>query len=462
MFAYGQRAPSKPNLTIDLSKVKKLLHAVRRWLFEDVPSKNQPIRRSLVKKIRVCYYVFKDYNNDFLLVRASALTYFTVLSIVPLLALAFGIAKGFGLEAYLAKQILENFSSQKEVMEQLLDYSHSMLHNTQGGLVAGVGALVLIWTVMRLFTNIEDSFNAIWNVRISRPLIRKFTDYISMMLLTPIFVIVSSSATVYLEIFIKDLTASYAILGFLGELYVFLIKLVPYISTWILFSLLFLVMPYTKVKPQFALLAGILTGTMYQAIQYFYISFQVNVSNFNAVYGSFAALPLFLVWLQLSWLVILLGAEITYYSQHVDDFDIKEKTRNLSTRQKKVLALAVMRQVVLNHRHAKPPISTQDISRNIGVPLNLVKEAMLQLTGAGLATGSEPDSADSKTGFLPALDSSLITVSHVLAQLDTLHQEEWQPHSLDDFIGIERILAKSESLFAESEHNTLLHEIKVA
>jgi membrane protein len=312
---------------------------------------------------------------------------------------------------------------------------------------------------MRLFTNIEDSFNAIWDVKTSRPLIRKFTDYITMTLLAPIFVIVSSSSTVYLEIFIKDLSDSYAIFGFLGELYVFLLKLIPFVSTWILFSLLYIVMPNTKVKPQFALLAGILTGTMYQALQYFYISFQVNVSKFNAIYGSFAALPLFLIWLQLSWLVILLGAEITYYSQHVDDFDIKEKTRTLSSRQRRLLALAFMRLLSITHRHAKPPLSILEASRQLGVPLNLVKDTAYQLLQAGLATEVNTTQSENEVGYLPALDSSLITVQYVLSQLDRLHEDAWKFSNADSFKGVELALAKSELLFEESAYNKLMHEL---
>lgn len=393
----------------------------RAILFEEVSGKQTGWRKSLIKTARVTYYAIKDYNDDDLLVKASALTYFTLLSIVPLLAMAFGIAQGFGLEAYLEKIILENFESQQQIMEQLLDFSHSMLQNTKGGLVAGVGAFLLLWTVMRLLTNIEDSFNAIWNVSKPRTLVRKFTDYIAMMILAPIFIIISSSATVYAEVYIGELGSQYALLGWLGTWYSFLLGLLPYVSTWILFTLLFLVMPNTRVQPKYAFLAGVLMGSAYQLVQYGYIYFQVNVSKFNAVYGSFAALPLFLIWLQLSWLIILLGAEIAYYSQHVDQFDSREKTRTISPYHQKLISLLILRRLVQQFHHSSEPLDIRRLSAELSVPVNVLRDLVQSMIKVGLVSevlrdGKEP-------GLQPAKHTDLLTIAHVTEQLDMLNHD---------------------------------------
>jgi membrane protein len=405
----------------------------RRLLFEEVPGQEKGWKKSLIKTARVTYYAVKDFNDDDLLVKASALTYFTLLSIVPLLAMAFGIAQGFGLEAYLEKIILENFESQQQIMEQLLNFSHSMLQNTQGGLVAGVGAFLLLWTVMRLLTNIESSFNSIWNVKKSRTLVRKFTDYIAMMILAPIFIIISSSATVYAEVYISELGSEYALLGWLGSLYSFLLGLLPYVSTWMLFTLLFLVMPNTRVQPKYALLAGVLMGSVYQVVQYGYIYFQVNVSKFNAVYGSFAALPLFLIWLQLSWLIILIGAEIAYYSQHVDQFDSREKTRTISPYHQKLLSLIILRRIVAQFHDAAPALDLRSLSAELGVPINVLKDLVAAMVQVGLL--SEVYQEGKETALQPAKHTALLSISHVMETLDMVNHDpslEAQVNGLED------------------------------
>ncbi len=433
--------------------IKQLQTKLRRLLFEEVPGKDKPFKTRMIKVLRVAYYSFRDYNQDFLLVRASALTYFSILSLVPLLAMAFGIAQGFGLESYLEKQILENFQSQQEIMVRLLEFSHSMLQNTSGGVVAGVGAVILIWAVMRLLTNIEESFNAIWKVKQSRPLIRKFTDYISMMILAPIFVIVSSSGTIYLEVFINQLTSEYEGLGFLGSIYLLLINLLPYVSVWILFTLLYIVMPNTKVKFQYAILSGILVGSLYQFVQYLYIHFQVGVSQYNTIYGSFAAFPLFLIWLQLSWLIILLGVEITYYSQNVDQFDVKERTRQISERHKKVLSLLVMKSIVSRFKEAGSPYNAKDLSTALNIPINLTKDLIGDLVEVNLISEIHQSEEEFEPTLQPALDTSHLTVMYVLKRLDALNGEDWSNDGIQNADRMEQHISEMEHYLTESNFN---------
>lgn len=433
--------------------IEQLQTKLRRLLFEEVPGKDKPFKTRMIKVLRVAYYSFKDYNQDFLLVRASALTYFSILSLVPLLAMAFGIAQGFGLESYLEKQILENFQSQQEIMVRLLEFSHSMLENTSGGVVAGVGAIILIWAVMRLLTNIEESFNAIWKVKHSRPLIRKFTDYISMMILAPIFVIVSSSGTIYLEVFINQLTSEYEGLGFLGSIYLLLINLLPYVSVWILFTLLYLVMPNTKVKFQYAILSGVLVGSLYQFVQYLYIHFQVGVSQYNTIYGSFAAFPLFLIWLQLSWLIILLGVEITYYSQNVDQFDVKERTRQISERHKKILSLLIMKSIVSRFKEAASPYNAKDLSTSLNIPINMTKDLISDLVEVNLISEIHHAGEEFEPTLQPAIDTSHLTVMYVLKRLDALNGEDWSNDGIQNADIMEQHISDMEHYLTESNFN---------
>jgi len=261
----------------------------------------------LIKQLRVILLALRGFNEDKCQLRASALTYYSLLSIVPVLAMGFGIAKGFGFDKLLEAQLLGSFAGQEAIIEQVIGFARSLLDNTRGGVVAGAGVAILFWTVIKVLGNIERSFNDIWGIKQARKFGRKFSDYLSVMLICPILIIVSSSITVFITTQVQLITEKMLLLGAISPLISFILKLLPYSMIWILFTFIYIFMPNTKVSFKSGLLAGILAGSIYEIIQWVYITFQVGVVKYNAIYGSFAALPMFLVWLQLSWLIVLFG-----------------------------------------------------------------------------------------------------------------------------------------------------------
>jgi membrane protein len=267
----------------------------------------------LIMPLRVLLIAFRGFKEDKVSLRASALTFYSMLSVVPVVAMGFGIAKGFGFEKMLEKQLAENFADQQEVFNYILTFANSFLENTKGGVIAGIGIAVLFWTVMKVFGNIESSFNAIWQVYKPRVWFRKFSDYLTMMLIAPLLIILSTSANVFITTQISKITSEVALLGYFSPIIFFLVKLIPYVLFWFVLTLIYMVMPNTKVSFKSGFAAGVVAGTIFVFTQYLYIYFQVGVSKYNAIYGSFAALPLFLVWLQTSWLIVLLGQK--YHSR---------------------------------------------------------------------------------------------------------------------------------------------------
>ena len=163
--------------------LKKIIDFIRVDIWR-IPMKNMPkYQFFLIKQLRVLLLAFRGYKEDKLGLRASALTYFSMMSVVPVVAMGFGIAKGFGFDKYLENQLVQNFSGQQEVLDWIIKFAHSFLENTKGGIIAGIGIAILIWAVMKVLGNIESSFNAIWQIRTPRVWFRKFSDYLSMMLM---------------------------------------------------------------------------------------------------------------------------------------------------------------------------------------------------------------------------------------------------------------------------------------
>ncbi|KAA6319291.1 hypothetical protein EZS27_030799, partial [termite gut metagenome] len=246
--------------------------------------------------VKTLYLCVNRFISDRLVNRASALTYNTLLAIVPILAVIFAIARGFGFSTIIESQFRYGFGGKSNTTETLLQFVDSYLSETKsGGIFIGIGLILLLWTVINLINSIENTFNYIWDIKTSRSVYRKITDYFSMLLLLPILIVVSGGLSIFMTTMIKEMEEFII----LTPLFRFLVKLIPFALTWLMFTGLYIFMPNIKVKFKHALLAGILSGTFYQLFQYLYINGQISVSKYNAIYGSFAAIPLLLLWLHI-------------------------------------------------------------------------------------------------------------------------------------------------------------------
>ncbi|MDK2979254.1 MAG: rane protein [Bacteroidales bacterium] len=397
--------------------LKKIIDFIRVDIWR-ISLKNMPkYQLFLIKQLRVLLLAFRGYKEDKLGLRASALTYFSMMSVVPVVAMGFGIAKGFGFEKYLENQLAQNFSGQQEVLDWIIKFAHNFLENTQGGLIAGIGIAILIWTVMKVLGNIESSFNAIWQIRTPRVWFRKFSDYLSMMLIAPILLILSTSANVFISTQLTRIMAEVDILGYISPIIFFLIKLIPYVLFWLVLTIIYMVMPNTKVNFQSAFVAGVIGGTMFVFLQWVYIHFQVGVSRYNAIYGSFAALPLFLIWLQTSWLIILFGAEISFAVQNVERYEFDPDIQNLSSFSERVLTLMVARLIVKRFEQGEEPLTDKEISQKLEIPIRLVRDILFVLRESKILTELVTQQYKEKA-YQPAQDINKITVSYVLNAID--------------------------------------------
>ncbi len=371
----------------------------------------------LIKQLRILLLATRGFGQDQCPLRASALTFYSILSIVPVVAMAFGIAKGFGFQEILENQLMEKFSGQEDVMIRVVDFAHSLLENTKGGIIVGIGIIVLLWTVIKLLAHIEGSFNDIWEVKKSRSYGRKFSDYLSIMLISPLLIIMSSSATVFITTKIALITEKVALIGMFSPMIFFMLKLIPYCLVWILFIFTYILMPNTKVNFSAGFIGGIIAGTIFQAAQLAYILFQVGVAKYNAIYGSFAALPLFLIWMQLSWLIVLFGAEISFSYQYVDTYEFEPDLRQISPAFKRLLTLQVANRVISTFSKGKMPLTASNLSQALEIPIRLVQQLLDELVESEIFSITEIKENE-KLAYQPARDINIITIKSIIEALE--------------------------------------------
>lgn len=415
-------------------------------------------RSFLIRQLRIIVLAARGFLNDRVQLRASSLTLYTLLSIIPVAAIAFAIAKGFGLDQNLAQTLTKEFQTQPEVLNWILKESTDALQKTRGGYIAGVGVIILFWSVMSLLNQIESSFNHIWQIGSSRPWYRKFTDYLTIMLIAPVFLILSSSITVFVSTELTDFIAKSSILDFFKPIISFLVMLSPYVLTWIALTVLFLIMPNTKVKFVPALVSGIITGTILQILQWLYIDLQFGISKLSTIYGSFAAIPLFIVWVQSSWIVLLLGAELSFANQNVSRYEYESEALNVSPFQKRALVLMIMNMIVRNFTIGAKPISAENISGSYKIPVRLVRDILQDLTNSGLVSVIHENEHEERL-FQPAIDINKLSVSYVLNRLDKKGSEHQIFVKSKEFNKITSMLEKFDKLVARSDSNVLVKDL---
>lgn len=417
-------------------------------------------RYFLIRQLRIYLLAIKGFYEDKCQLRASALTFYSLLSVVPVLAMFFGIAKGFGMDQLLEKELTKSLSGQEEVLSWLIEFANKMLDNTKGTLIAGLGFIILFWAVVKVLSNIEEAFNDVWQIKKGRSWGRKFSDYTSIMIFGPILLIGSSALTVFIKSMVSDFIVGNTLLETVGPLLFFLINLIPYILVWVLFTILYVFMPNTRVNFKSGMLAGVVAGTIYQVFQVIYIEFQGSVTSYNAIYGSFAALPLFLMWLQLSWLVVLFGAEISFAEQNVESYEFEAESTQISYRFRRLLSLILVHKIVRNFTKDKQPFRSKDISQELELPIRLTREIIFDLVNCGLIAELTTD-RDKEMAYAPAFDIADISISRVVSALEEYGSDDIPVKKDRVYNELTHLMNKYKFNFEQQSGNVLLKDIKI-
>jgi membrane protein len=418
-----------------------------------------PFGKSFVlRQLRIIILAIRSYDEDRCLLRASSLTFYTLLSIVPILAMFFGVAKGFGFEKRLERELFDKFPGQEEILNQVINFATSLLEQTRGGVIAGIGLLVLFWSVLKVLGHIEMAFNDIWEIKEDRSWGRKFSDYLAIMLLAPILILLSGSATVFITTRVTQITQEVALLGVLSPLISFLLKLIPYVLIWIVFTILYIIMPNTRVSFKAGVLGGVVAGTLYQLAQGLYISFQIGAARYNAIYGSFAALPLFLLWLQISWWIVLFGAELSFANQNVDTYEYEPDSLKISPGFKKLMTLQVVHLLIKKFANSEKPLTDSQISARLKIPIRLLHNIIFDLVESGLV--SEICATDGKElSYQPARDINQLSIQSVLEALDQKGTENIPVADTAEYRALSDAIREFSEAMEHSPANKLLKNI---
>ena len=412
----------------------------------------------ILKQLRIIILAAKGFYNDKVQLRASALTFYSLLSIIPIVAIVFAIAKGFDVDNNIKVFIQEKFPTQQENFKWLLTEAEIAIKGTSGGYMAGIGIIIFFWSVMSLLNNIESSFNHIWQIRASRPWHRKFTDYLTIMLIAPVFIILSSGINLFISTTLPDYMTNAPILDFFKPVISFLVKFAPYLLNWIALTVLFIVMPNAKVKFVPALISGIIAGTILQGIQWLYIDLQFGITKLGYLYGSFAAVPLFIVWMQSSWIVVLLGAEITFANQNLARYELESEALNISNYQKRALIIMILHMIIRNFMLGEKPISASYIAANLKIPVRLARDILQDLNSVNIVSMIH-ENEEKERLYQPSIDINRLTVSYVFSKLDKKGVEQIMVIRNKEYERVITMLEKFDRLIAKSDYNILIKDL---
>ena len=344
----------------------------------------------------------------------AALTFYTLVSIVPVLALAFAVVKGFGLAESLVQNIYSLLPQMPEVVDYMVSFANNTLARTNGGLMATISLFTLLWAVLSLFESIEANFNKIWEVKSTRNLVRKYSDYITVVILAPLLWIVATSAGAYTR----------EMLGLEDTLWLKVAsKFFSLVLVWAMFTLIYLVLPNTKVKLRAAVMSGVFAGTGFFLFQALFVFLMKWMTSYSAIYGSFAALPLFLLWMQNSWRILLMGCEISFALQNEKRFDEERELPMISHDNTQKLLVAIVCLLSRSFVRGEGAMPLAAVREALGIPSRIVSKLIAMLVAAEVINEVKCDEESYDVAYAPARDVTRMRVCDVLAMVENYAEQ---------------------------------------
>lgn len=350
----------------------------------------------LTRVLRVFYVVIRDLLEGQLSLRAMSLVYTTLLAMVPLLAVSFSVLKGFGVHNQIEPLLLNFLRPMGERGVELTSRIIGFVDSVKAGVLGSIGFALLIYTVISLIQKIERACNDTWHVNRSRPLSQKFSDYLSVILIGP--VLVFSALGITASVMSTAVVQKMVAIKVFGSLMELATKLVPYLLVIAAFTFVYIFVPNTRVRFRSALTGGLVAGVLWETSGWAFASFVVKSSKYTAIYSGFAILIMFMIWLYLSWLIVLVGASVAYYHQHPESVTAYRRELRLSNRMQEKVALLVMFLVGNNYYDNLPALTLEEFAQSLNVPMEALRPTMEALEGYGLLT----QTANEPPTYLPA------------------------------------------------------------
>ena len=406
-------------LTVNTKRIIRFFNS-ELWIV--APDNTKSINKVLITPLRVIYMTVYSFVKNMVYSKASYLTYNTVLSIVPTFAIIVGIAKGFGFFDNVKDTLHNYLPNHYGQIDRIFMYVDNYLSHVKGGLFIGLGFVMLLYTVLMMMSSIEESLNGIWQAPFSRSWTSRIFKYIGFFLLFPIIITMSSVFTVTYQTVRRTIVQEYV---FIEPVMNFFLALMPVVLIILLFTMLYIAMPNVKVKFFPAIIAGAVSGIAFQLFQMVYISGILWISQYNAIYGSFAVFPLLLLWLNFSWMIFLFGAQLAFCIQNSNTYYFYNYLNSISNRYEDFVALVVMSQISEEFKNIDTKgISVNHIANKCNIPMVICNNTVNRLLKIGVINEIKNNGKEDVTTLQPAIDTSILTTRMLLERLYRYGNEE--------------------------------------
>jgi membrane protein len=342
-----------------------------------------------------------------------------------------------------------------DLSEQIMGWARKMVEGTRGGWIAAIGSVIFLWSVIRVFMSVEDSFNYIWEARRPRSMARKISDYIAVMILGPVVWLVFSAAGGRVEVALDNLVRG----TFLVPLLTFVKALIPFITTSLILTLVYAVIPNTKVRFQAALKAGVIAGVVLVIVQIFYAHGQSSLSQYNAIYGGFAAVPLLFIWLNICWQIVMFGAELSFGYQNIERYRYESQSVNISRDYLHKIILLVMHRIAVNFVAGREQLDSEQLSKNLNIPVRIVRDALYELERANLLISVE-DEKNRIVRYYPARDVNRMRVYDVIRAVDSQGVQHFDLAEYDELQSLNQLFARLDNEMEHSGNNVRLLDLE--
>ncbi|WP_298638819.1 YihY/virulence factor BrkB family protein [uncultured Prevotella sp.] len=434
--------------------IRKTIDFFKYGIWKDFSRKPRHTRFA-VATLRMLILAIERFTTKRIIDSAAALTYSTLLAIVPILAVVFAIARGFGFNKYIEEWFRGVLSSQPQAADTIVGFVNSYLIHTQSGIILGIGLVFMLWTVTILIRNIELAFNRIWQVKKPRSFFRTVTDYMGMFILAPIIIVVTSGISIFVVSFANETEGFELLAPMVRRLW----DLTPYVLMSAVFIALYVFMPNTKVKLRCAIGPGILAGVAMQGLQLFYIHSQIWVSSYNAIYGSFAALPLFMLWVQISWNICLFGAELCYTSQNMEESAFRTETYEISPRYRLIMSMMLMSHICRRFEKGEKPYTALELKLKTNIPIRVAQELLYELTNMHMVSEVTSDEKGEESVYQPAEDLARLSVGLLIERYESAGKWEISLNMKDADHGKWNATIANHARYIEAQKSILLKDL---
>jgi len=360
--------------------------------------------------IRTIVLVVRGFGSKNLNDTAKSLTFSLIFAVVPILAMIVAVAKGFGVVDIIEQQLDASFLGETGMVPTIMEMVERYLETTQGGLFIGIGILILLWAVYTFFQSVETAFNRIWNVKKPRSIVRQATTYIAIVVLIPVLIVCSAGITIFIHSMVGDLNG---------------VRFMQFVIVWMLFTVMYLTVPNTKVKLWSALIPGILMGTLFQLLQMLSVYLITFLSRTSIVYGAFATIPILMIWLQYTSLLILIGAQMSYAIQNNEEYEYEQDLNQMSRRYKDYIMLYLLSTIIARFENDETPLTAHDLAVRDNLPIRLVNQLLGRLVETGILREVYVEDEGEEKTYQPALDTHKISVGLVLDRTDAQGTEQF-------------------------------------